>query len=172
MIAVARDLPPVIRLMRQSDIDSVTAMENRTYDFPWSAGIFRDCLLAGYTNLVLDCDGETVGYGIMSIAAGEAHVLNICIVKALRRQGIGSRLLGHMMQMAREASAERIYLEVRPSNKSAFHLYDSAGFDVLGVRENYYKARDGKEDAVVLVHHFQDAADESSAERDPKIVDS
>ncbi len=159
MIAVAKDLPPVIRSMRQSDITTVTAIENATYDFPWSAGIFRDCLLAGYTNLVLDSDGDIVGYGIMSVAAGEAHLLNICIVEEMRRQGVGSRLLEHMMRMARAASAERIYLEVRPSNKSAFHLYDSAGFDVLGVRENYYKARSGKEDAVVLVRHFRDADD-------------
>ena len=172
MIAVAKDLPPAIRLMRQSDIDSVTAIENLTYEFPWSAEIFRDCLLAGYTNLVLDCDGDTVGYGIMSIAAGEAHLLNICIVREMRRQGVGGRLLVHMIQMAREASAERIYLEVRPSNKSAFHLYDSAGFEVLGVRESYYKARGGKEDAVVLVYHFPDAVEESSAERDPKMTDS
>jgi len=166
VIAVARDLPPIIRSMRQADIDSVTAIENVTYDFPWSAVIFRDCLLAGYTNLVMDCDGETVGYGIMSISAGEAHLLNICIVKALRRQGVGGRLLGHMMRMARAASAERVYLEVRPSNKSAFHLYDSAGFEILGVRESYYKARDGKEDAVVLVHHFSDAAEEPATNRD------
>jgi ribosomal-protein-alanine N-acetyltransferase len=166
VIAVARDLPPIIRPMRQADIDAVTAIEKVTYDFPWSTGIFRDCLLAGYTNLVMDCDGETVGYGIMSIAAGEAHLLNICIVKALRRQGVGGRLLGHMMRMARAAFAERVYLEVRPSNKSAFHMYDSAGFERLGVRENYYKAHGGKEDAVILVHHFRDAAAVPSAERD------
>ena len=166
MIAVAKDLPPVIRPMLQSDIDSITVIENTTYDYPWSAGIFRDCLLAGYTNLVLDCDGEVVGYGIMSIAAGEAHLLNICIVEELRRQGIGGRLLRQMMHLARQASAERIYLEVRPSNKSAFYLYDSAGFEVLGMRENYYKSDQGKEDAVVLVHHFRDAAEDPSAERD------
>lgn len=166
MIAVVKDLPPVIRPMCQSDIAAVTAIESATYDFPWSAEIFRDCLLAGYTNLVLDSDGETIGYGIMSIAAGEAHLLNICVSEQLRRQGIGGRLLEQMMRLAREASVERIYLEVRPSNKSAFCLYDSAGFEVLGVRENYYKARGGKEDAVVLVYHFTDAAAEPPAERD------
>jgi len=101
MIAVAKDLPPIIRPMRQSDIDAVTAIESATYDYPWSAGIFRDCLLAGYTNLVLDCDGDTVGYGIMSIAAGEAHLLNICVIKQLRRQGVGGRLLEHMMRLGR-----------------------------------------------------------------------
>ena len=157
MIAVAKDLPPVIRTMHQSDIGAVSAIESGTYDFPWSAGIFRDCLLAGYTNLVLDIDGEIAGYGIMSVAAGEAHLLNICVIGRLRRQGVGSRLLQHLMRLAQAASAGRIYLEVRPSNKSAFRLYDAAGFDVLGVRENYYKARSGKENAVVLVHHFNDA---------------
>ena len=156
MIAAVKDLPPTIRSMRQSDISAVTAIESSTYDFPWSAGIFRDCLLASYTNLVLDNDGDIVGYGIMSVAAGEAHLLNICVTKELRKQGIGSRLLEHMMRFARAASAERIYLEVRPSNKSAVRLYDAVGFEVLGLRENYYKARRGKEDAVVLVYHFRD----------------
>lgn len=156
MIAVAKDLPPTIRLMRQPDIGAVTAIESATYEFPWSAGIFRDCLLADYTNLVLDCGSEIVGYGIMSVAAGEAHLLNICVIDRLRRQGAGGRLLEHMMRLARAASAERIYLEVRPSNQSALRLYDAAGFEVLGARENYYKARRGKEDAVVLVRHFRD----------------
>ncbi len=158
MIAVARDLPPITRSMRQVDISAIAAIEGATYDFPWSPGIFRDCLLAGYTNLVLDCDGEVVGYGIMSIAAGEAHLLNICVTEQLRGKGIGGRLLQHMIELAQAASAERIYLEVRPSNRSAFHLYDSADFKVLGVRENYYKAHGGKEDAVVLVRYFGDAS--------------
>ena len=117
-------------------------------------GIFRDCLLAGYTNLILDNDGETVGYGIMSIAAGEAHLLNICVTEALRRRGIGSHMLDYMMRLARDAAVDRMYLEVRPSNKSAIRLYEDAGFTILGLRENYYKAPEGKEDAVVLVHHF------------------
>ncbi len=162
MIAVVRDLPPAIRLMSQPDISAVTEIEISTYDFQWSSGIFRDCLLAGYTNLVLDSDSDIVGYGIMSVAAGEAHLLNICVKKQLRRQGLGSRLLEHMMRLARAAAAERIYLEVRPSNKSALQLYEVAGFETLGVRENYYKARPGKEDAVILVHHFLDA--DSAAE--------
>ena len=154
MSAVVKDLIPQIRLMRQADIAAVAAIENNTYDFPWSAGIFRDCLLAGYTNLVLDAEGEVVGYGIMSVAAGEAHVLNICVNKELRRRGIGARLLLEMMHRAREASVDRVFLEVRPSNKAAIRLYEAHGFSILGVRENYYKSHDGKEDAVVLVHHF------------------
>lgn len=154
MIAVAKHLPPVIRAMRQSDVPAVAAIEKETYDFPWSEGIFRDCLLAGYTNVVLDRDGQVVGYGIMSVAAGEAHLLNICVASELQRQGVGRRLLGYLLRRARTFRARRMYLEVRPSNEPAIRLYEQMGFETVGVRERYYKAHDGNEDAVVLVHHF------------------
>jgi ribosomal-protein-alanine N-acetyltransferase len=161
VIAVAKDLPPVIRQMTRDDIAAVAAIENETYEFPWSTRIFRDCLLAGYTCLVLDLDEETVGYAIMSVAAGEAHLLNICLDDRLRGRGIGRRLLGEMLRRARCSDAERIFLEVRPSNRSALGLYHSMGFQALGVRQAYYKARDGNEDAVVLVRRFGDERDDS-----------
>ena len=154
MIAAVEDLPPVIRAMRQSDVEAVAAIESQTYDFPWSPGIFRDCLLAGYTNVVLDRGGEVIGYGIMSVAAGEAHLLNICVADDFRRRGIGRGLLNYLLRRARTLRAERIYLEVRPSNERALALYRRAGFETLGVRQGYYKAHDGNEDAVVLVRHF------------------
>jgi ribosomal-protein-alanine N-acetyltransferase len=156
MIAVVKDLPPVIRAMRHVDVDAVAAIESDTYDFPWSPGIFRDCLLAGYTNVVLDRAGEIVGYGIMSVAAGEAHLLNICVARELRRQGVGTRLLKYLMRRARAFRAKRMYLEVRPSNEAALKMYRQAGFEALGVRAGYYKAHEGVEDAVVLVRHFAD----------------
>jgi len=123
VIAVVRERPPTIRSMRQADIPAVAAIERGTYSFPWSDGIFRDCLLAGYTNLVLDSNGDVVGYGVMSVAAGEAHLLNICVADGCRRRGIGRELLGHMMQIAQSAAAECVYLEVRPSNRPALNLY-------------------------------------------------
>lgn len=156
MIAVVKDLPPVIRPMSHSDIVSVLEIENATYDFPWTGGIFRDCLLAGYTALVLDLDGDVVGYCIMSIAAGEAHLLNICIADPLRRQGLGKRLLTQALTRAKDYRAARIFLEVRPSNSPALELYTQAGFETLGVRQRYYKAKDGNEDAVVLIYCFDD----------------
>lgn len=156
MIAVVKDLLPTIRAMHQADIDIVSTIERETYDFPWSDGIFRDCLLAGYTSVVLDRGGEVCGYGIMSIAAGEAHLLNICVTDYLRRQGIGRRLLKYLLARAKTFGAECIFLEVRPSNDAALALYDSMGFEVIGVRRNYYKAPSGNEDAVVLVHRFDD----------------
>jgi ribosomal-protein-alanine N-acetyltransferase len=163
MSAVLDELPLRIRRMQQEDVPHVAELERSVYEFPWSAGIFRDCLLAGYTSVVLEQAREVAGYSIMSVAAGEAHLLNICVTESLRGQGIGSELLHYMIGRGRDAGAERLYLEVRPSNKSAIRLYRRSGFEVVGVRRGYYRARDGKEDAIVLVHRVAAASRRSFA---------
>jgi len=158
MSAAVEHLPPQIRAMRQEDVPDVAALEQAAYEFPWSAGIFRDCLLAGYTAVILETEGEVMGYAVMSVAAGEAHLLNLCLAQHFRRRGIGRRLLRHMLDLAMEAGAERLFLEVRPSNREAMRLYRAAGFDVIGVRRGYYRAPGGNEDAVVLVRRISDTA--------------
>jgi len=90
------------------------------------------------------------GYGILSIGAGEAHLLNICIDPAFRGQGLGRHLLGRLMDIARWNGAERLFLEVRPSNPLAKTLYESVGFTDIGRRPRYYPARNGREDAIVM----------------------
>jgi len=139
-----------VRLMQASDLKSVAAVERAAYQFPWSLGIFRDCLLAGYQCLVLDVGGSVTGYGIMSVAGGEAHLLNLCVHPHAQRLGYGRRLLHHLLQRADEAGAERVFLEVRPSNTVAQHLYRSVGFEQIGTRPAYYQAEFGREDAIVL----------------------
>jgi ribosomal-protein-alanine N-acetyltransferase len=150
MIANPSALAPVIREMRQTDVPRIAAIEREAYEFPWSPGIFRDCLLAGYTSLVTEHRGEVVAYAIMSVAAGEAHLLNLCVALGARRAGLGSRLLQTVMERARNAGAERMHLEVRPSNDAAIALYIKSGFERVGVRRRYYRASSGSEDAVLL----------------------
>ena len=154
MSAELKAVAPTLRDMRQTDVTAVATIEQSAYEFPWSPGIFRDCLLAGYTSLVLEHSGKVIGYGIMSVAAGEAHLLNLVLSESARRMGNGRRLLEHLMEVARLAGAEGVYLEVRPSNERALLLYERAGFQLLGRRRGYYRARGGTEDAVVLVHRF------------------
>ncbi|GMW05719.1 MAG: ribosomal protein S18-alanine N-acetyltransferase [Gammaproteobacteria bacterium] len=150
MIANPSMLAPLIREMRPNDVARIAAVERQAYEFPWSAGIFRDCLLAGYTSLVLERGGEILAYAIMSVAAGEAHLLNLCVAVAERRRGHGRRLLEVVMQRAVSAGAERMHLEVRPSNEAALALYANYGFERVGVRRHYYRASFGSEDAVLL----------------------
>lgn len=139
-----------IRLMQPADLKSVAAVERAAYQFPWSLGIFRDCLLAGYYCAVLDVGGSVTGYGIMSIAAGEAHLLNLCVHPNAHNLGYGRRLLGAMLTKAADAGADKVFLEVRPSNAIALRLYRSVGFEQIGIRPAYYQAESGREDAIVL----------------------
>ena len=143
-----------IRTMRPADLQAVAEVEVASYQFPWSIGIFRDCLLAGYQSLVLDVGGNISGYCIMSIAAGEAHLLNLCIHPSCQRLGYGRRLLVEGLTRAREAGVETVFLEVRPSNDIAITLYRSLGFKLIGRRPSYYQAEEGREDAVIFAASY------------------
>ncbi|MFC5740195.1 ribosomal protein S18-alanine N-acetyltransferase [Dyella tabacisoli] len=149
MVAVARPQTQV-RAMRREDLPAVCAMEADSYDFPWTPGIFSDCLKAGHPCWVLCVDDVIAGYGILSAAADEAHVLNLCIGQAYRGQGLGRHLLRRLLDIARWNGAERVFLEVRPSNPVAKVLYESVGFNEIGRRPNYYPAKQGREDAIVM----------------------
>jgi [ribosomal protein S18]-alanine N-acetyltransferase len=145
------ELPQVlIRDMTFDDVASVAQMEQRSYPFPWSAAIFRDCLRARHYCCVVELDDIGIGYGVLSTGAGEAHVLNLCVAELYRNRGIGSQLLEHMLEFAKGLGVVDVFLEVRPSNTRAIRLYQSLGFSQIGVRRGYYQAVDGREDAVVL----------------------
>ena len=139
-----------LRAMREADLERVMALEVRAYPFPWTLGIFRDCLRAGYDAWMLEQDGRLVGYGVLSVGAGEAHVLNVCVDPDLQGRGHGRRLLRRLVDLARWHRAERVFLEVRPSNPGAIALYHSEGFNEIGRRPGYYPAAQGREDAIVM----------------------
>ena len=142
--------PTTIREMKHDDLSMVSDIERRSYEFPWSHGVFRDCLLAGYQNVVLMRDNDVAGYGVLSVAAGEAHILNLCVDPEFRSRGHGEKLLDEMLFRARAASVRTIYLEVRPSNERAIALYRKKGFHQVANRPAYYQANEGREDAAVF----------------------
>lgn len=139
-----------IRHMHDGDVEPVVALEQAAYRFPWSEGIFRDCLRVGYVCRVIDFKGVVVGYGIMSMGAGEAHLLNVCVREDLRCRGLGRRMLEYLLERAHGAGMLEAFLEVRPSNVVAIRLYQALGFEQVGVRRGYYQALGGREDAAVL----------------------
>jgi ribosomal-protein-alanine N-acetyltransferase len=146
-----REVPEVhIRPMMEIDLVDVAAIEQGSYAFPWSENIFRDCLRVGYTCRALDLSGQIIGYGVMSLGAGEAHVLNVCVREEYRSLGFGRRLLEHLLERAQTSGVSEAFLEVRPSNLAAIRLYQRLGFEQIGIRRGYYQAPDGREDAIVL----------------------
>ena len=138
------------RSMTPADLPAVAAVERTAYAFPWSEGIFRDCLRVGYLCRVADVDGEIVAYGIVAMGAGEAHILNLCVRSDLRGRSIGRQMLMLLLERSRQAGMTDTFLEVRPSNLHAIALYQSVGFVQVGLRKGYYQAEGGREDALVL----------------------
>ena len=141
---------PRLRPLHASDLGVLMRIENRAYEFPWTEGIFRDCLAAGYECWVLEDGGVLLGYGVLSSAAGEAHILNVCVAIEYQGRGLGRLLVRRLLDLARWHHAHQVFLEVRPSNPNAIALYDSEGFNEIGRRTNYYPAKRGREDAIVM----------------------
>ena len=150
MSAVLKPDALAIRPMCDDDLAAVQEIEQRSYDFPWSLGIFSDCLRVGYCCWVLDTASGLAGYGIMSVAVEESHILNVCIAPESRRRGHARALMSHLMGTAMRHGARIAYLEVRPSNAAALKLYSELGFRHVGTRRAYYPAHNGREDAYVL----------------------
>lgn len=140
----------VLRAMSVEDLDAVMAVEQDAYPFPWSRGNFSDSLSAGYSCWIFEAGEALVGYAVLMLAAGEAHLLNLTIASEWQRQGMGRRLLEHLIGVARKYCADTLFLEVRPSNRTACRLYESAGFNEMGRRRGYYPAGAGREDAVLM----------------------
>lgn len=136
--------------MTFDDIDAVMDIESRAYDYGWTVGIFNDCLRVGYECWVLAVDDVLVGYGVMSFAPGEAHILNICVDRKRRRRGYARVLMERLIMIATDHGALQMWLEVRPSNRAAQHLYKILGFQKVARRRAYYPSDTGREDALVL----------------------
>ena len=144
------DFAGACRLMTEIDLPVVLDIEQRSYQFPWTEGIFLDCLRHKNSSWVLESAQAVIGYGVMSIAVKECHILNLCIDPDYRGQGKGRYLLGKMLAFARSQKADTVFLEVRATNFHALSLYFSEGFNEIGTRRNYYPCSVGRENAVIL----------------------
>ncbi len=150
MSAEPRALHPVVRPLREEDLDAVVAIEHAAYPFPWTRGIFSECLRVGYGCLGAVLDGALAGYVIFNWGAGESHLLNLCVHPERQRLGIGGLLLTQALERARILGCDSMFLEVRPSNPEARAMYERRGFRVVGRRPDYYRSHDGREDAIVM----------------------
>ena len=143
-----------IRTMSYSDLKSVISVEEKAYPHPWTLGIFRDCLRIGYNAWVMTLDKKIIGYGIVMLSPGEAHILNICIEPDFQKKGLGRYLLRFILKKSNQTDVDMVLLEVRRSNAAAQQLYQSEGFHELGVRKAYYPADNGREDAIILAKYL------------------
>ena len=149
MSAVLKE-EPRLEKMREADLGEVLAIESAVYSHPWTRGNFADSLRSGYQCWTWRRGRELIGYFVLLVAAGEGHLLNLSIAEVQQRRGHGSTLLREIMRMAKSRGADKVFLEVRPSNEGAKALYRRFGFMQVAVRTSYYPAQAGREDALVL----------------------
>lgn len=138
------------RPLVESDLDTVMALERDLYEYPWTIGNFYDSLNAGYSCWAMLGRHDVIGYAVLMLGVGEAHLLNLSVARRTHRRGHGTRLLHHLLGVTRRYGATRLFLEVRPSNLPGRALYARNGFREVGKRRGYYPAPDGREDAIVL----------------------
>ena len=151
-----------ISAMQADDVAEVLRIEHACYDFPWSEELILNCLKVGYHALVIREEDSLRAYAFASAAAGESHILNVCVDPGYRGQGYARVLLQQCIATVMVHGAKVIFLEVRESNHGAIALYESMGFVEIGRRPDYYrrkpraktKSRNAKtlarEDALVL----------------------
>jgi len=151
MSAVLNHPKVELRPMSVGDLSQILVIDKKVYPYPWTESIFRDCLHVGYCCWVMEENKKIVAYGVLSIGAvGEAHILNVSVRPESQRRGLGESMLDYLLDLAREHLAKSVFLEVRPSNIAALNLYDKKGFNQVGVRNNYYPTKGGREDALIL----------------------
>ena len=143
------------RKMSKADLPRVLEIESQGYNYPWKEPIFHDCLNAAHYDCWVgeDVENKIMTFCIVSTAVGEATVLNLCIDPVIRQQGLGRKFMLHVIGTAKAKKSESVFLEVRPSNTGAIALYESMGFNEIGVRPGYYKAENGeREDAIMMAY--------------------
>lgn len=127
----------------------ISNIEKECFSDPWSERVIRSAF--SYPNAVSFGafeDGHLIGYYFASYILQEAELMNLCVLPAYRRRGLGTRLLTHLKQVLTQKQAEMIFLEVRAGNTEAQNLYKKVGFLEVGLRRGYYE--NNGEDAILM----------------------
>lgn len=139
-----------IRRAGPEDVDLLTALDASCFATPWSRDSFaremEHCELAFY--LIAEKNGRVVGYAGFWLIVDEGHITNVGVIPQERKRGIGRELMEQLIALAARQGAERLTLEVRPSNQAARMLYRNLRFEEAGRRPGYYE--DNGEDAIIM----------------------
>ena len=126
----------------ESRLETLVELDRRCFETPWPASSWAGELGAAHTQQFVGLQerGGLVAYASVSLVAGEAEIRRIAVLPEHRRRGHGREFLVALLGRLRAAGAERVYLEVRASNRAARALYAAAGFAEDRIRAGYYRA--------------------------------
>jgi ribosomal-protein-alanine N-acetyltransferase len=134
-----------------AQIDEVLAVEEASFSNPWTRAMYLaelDNHGVSFCRLARATNGSVIGFCSFWLVLDELHINNLAVVPGMRRAGVATQLLNHVLREGVVAGARRATLEVRRSNDAARLLYERFGFEIAAVRPNYYSKPE--EDALVL----------------------
>lgn len=134
--------------LSEADLAEVMAIEQRSHVHPWSAEDFASSL-SSHCCVGLYHDGHCIGYAVLSFVVGEAELLLFVIDAPWRGRGVAKAFLQRVLDAA-QTRASCVFLEVRVQNFTAIGLYESLGFNQVGVRPNYYPGKSGRREDALL----------------------
>lgn len=144
----------IVRRMEEKDLSQVCAIEADSFSLPWTEKGFQDAIAMQHTIfLAAELNGEIAGYCGCYQSLEEAEITNVAVKRELRGQGIARKLLEELMRMGTAQGAFAYTLEVRVSNAPAIHLYESLGFESVGIRKKFYEKP--TEDAMIMWRRWQ-----------------
>ncbi len=142
-----------ITALSEEHIGILAELERLCFTDAWSENSLREMLTSETARFfVALINDEIAGYMGTHIVCESAFVDNVAVFPQYRRQGVAKALFDHVFTMIQANGVEFISLEVRPSNTAALSLYRSLGFEVMGVRPNYY--RNPIENAFIMTKLF------------------
>lgn len=143
-----------IKPLAKSHLQAVWHIEQTAHSHPWAQSMIHDIESRGACHYVLLEEEQLIGYFYAQNIVGEVTLLNIAIDPQQQGKGFGRKLMEYFLTQCQESKADSVWLEVRESNKSAFTLYESLGFNEVDRRVNYYPCSNGKEDAIIMSYFF------------------
>jgi [ribosomal protein S18]-alanine N-acetyltransferase len=145
-----------IQIIETTDnhLDQIWAIEQQAHSHPWTEGSIRNLKSRCASNRVMLEGDEVLGYYYAQDVVGEMTLMNIAIKPSEQGRGLGKQLINYFLALCEKNNNESAWLEVRESNQNAIYLYQSAGFNEVDRRSNYYPSKNGKEDAIIMSYYF------------------
>ncbi len=128
-----------VRIAEERDIATIADLERNCLQDPWTVGQLKGSFArADFCALVLETDGEIVGYICGTSLFEDAEIARVAVAKHRRREGLGGKLLDAFLSLVKGKGATRAFLEVRVHNVAAIGLYQSRNFSLVRTRLKYY----------------------------------
>jgi len=135
--------------MAEREIETIALIEQQMFSDPWSERAIIETFARKQSLILTAGEGPVImGYLIFYYALDEGEIARIAVLKKYQNQGVGSHLIGELEKLCRQKGVDKLFLEVRESNRTAVNFYRKLGFENNGIRRKYYA--EPAEDAVLM----------------------